>query len=111
MAKKETKGGFEANLKRLEQIVAELEKGEIDLERSLKLYEEGAGLIAACRKQLMEAQTRIENTLVKYGIPWVVESQISEINRKRINAARLADLLGFGELPTTRKIEGFSLAI
>jgi exodeoxyribonuclease VII small subunit len=60
MARKETKGGFEANLQRLEQIVAELEKGEIDLERSLKLYEEGAGLIAACRKQLTEAETRIE---------------------------------------------------
>ena len=64
MAKKtpdaDPKTGFEANLKRLERIVAELEKGDIELESSLKLYEEGAKLVAACRKQLEEAETRIE---------------------------------------------------
>ena len=64
MAKKtesaEKKPGFEAGIQRLEKIVAELEKGDIELEQSLKLYEEGAGLIAACRKQLEEAETRIE---------------------------------------------------
>jgi exodeoxyribonuclease VII small subunit len=60
MAAKEAKGGFEAGIKRLEQIVAELEKGDIELEKSLKLFEEGAKLIEACRKQLAEAQTRIE---------------------------------------------------
>jgi len=53
-------GGFEANLKRLEQIVEELEKGDIELEKSLDLYEQGAKLIEACRKQLAEAETRIE---------------------------------------------------
>ena len=57
---KEEKAGFEGNLKRLEQIVGELEKGNADLEKSLKLYEEGAKLIESCRKQLAEAETRIE---------------------------------------------------
>jgi len=52
--------GFEANLKRLEQIVEQLEKGDIDLEKSLELYEQGAKLTEACRKQLQEAETRIE---------------------------------------------------
>ena len=64
MAKKdegaEKKPGFEVSLKRLERIVADLEKGDIELEQSLKLYEEGAKLIAACRSQLEEAETRIE---------------------------------------------------
>ena len=65
MAKKdetpqETKPGFEVRLKRLEKIVADLEKGDIELEQSLTLYEEGAKLIAACRSQLEEAETRIE---------------------------------------------------
>ena len=54
------KAGFEANLKRLEQIVEELEKGDIELEKSLDLYEQGAKLIEACRKQIAEAETRIE---------------------------------------------------
>ena len=64
MAKKddsaEKKPGFEISLKRLEKIVADLEKGDIELEQSLKLYEEGATLIASCRSQLEEAETRIE---------------------------------------------------
>ncbi len=59
--------GFEAGMKRLEQIVAELEKGNIDLEKSLKLYEEGAGLIESCRKQLAETQLRIEKIRPKEG--------------------------------------------
>ena len=60
MPKKQAKATFETNLKRLEAIVAELEKEEVDLEKSLKLYEEGAKLIEACQKQLAEAETRIE---------------------------------------------------
>ena len=59
MAKK-TKVSFESNIKRLEQIVAGLEEGDAELDKSLKLYEEGAKLIEACRRQLGEAETRIE---------------------------------------------------
>jgi exodeoxyribonuclease VII small subunit len=54
------KPGFEAGIARLERIVADLEKGDLELEQSLKLYEEGAQLIDACRKQLQQAETRIE---------------------------------------------------
>ncbi|MBN2583575.1 MAG: exodeoxyribonuclease VII small subunit [Planctomycetes bacterium] len=57
---KQPKQNFEANIKRLEQIVAGLEKGDVELDKSLKLYEEGAKLIELCRKQLAEAETRIE---------------------------------------------------
>ncbi len=59
MAKK-AKASFENNIRRLEQIVAGLEEGDVELDKSLKLYEEGAKLIDACRKQLAEAETRIE---------------------------------------------------
>ncbi|NIA21497.1 MAG: exodeoxyribonuclease VII small subunit [Anaerolineaceae bacterium] len=55
-----TKVSFESNIKRLEQIVAGLEKSDVELDKSLKLYEEGAKLIEACRRQLSEAETRIE---------------------------------------------------
>lgn len=44
---------------RLGQIVAELEKGDIQLEKAVELYGEGVKLSAACRRQLDEAQIKI----------------------------------------------------
>ncbi len=51
---------FEKNLKRLEEIVAKLEKGELTLEESLKLFEEGIKLARTCEKALTEAERRVE---------------------------------------------------
>ncbi|MBR2283644.1 MAG: exodeoxyribonuclease VII small subunit [Ruminococcus sp.] len=51
--------GFEENLQKLTRIVAELEKGELTLERSVELYGNGLKLAAVCRKQLDEAKLRI----------------------------------------------------
>lgn len=50
---------FEEAMERLEVIAGELEKGNLPLEQSLKLYEEGAALTAFCSKQLKNAQQRI----------------------------------------------------
>ena len=55
---KQTKG-FEENLKLLGGIVAELEKGDIPLEKAVELYGEGVKLSAVCRKQLDEARIKI----------------------------------------------------
>jgi exodeoxyribonuclease VII small subunit len=55
---------FEAALTRLEQIVQRLEKGELPLEESLVLYEEGIKLSRLCHAKLEEAEGRIEQ-LVK----------------------------------------------
>ena len=49
----------ESILKRLQEITEILEKGELPLEKSLKLYEEGVGLTNTCRKMLNEAEIRI----------------------------------------------------
>ncbi|MFB3776535.1 MAG: exodeoxyribonuclease VII small subunit [Bryobacteraceae bacterium] len=57
--------GFEAGLAELENIVKELEAGDLPLERSLELFEKGVGLSQACRRQLDEAETRIEILLKK----------------------------------------------
>jgi exodeoxyribonuclease VII small subunit len=54
---------FEAALKKLEEIVQRLEKGELSLEESLKLYEEGIGLSRVCHTKLDEAEGRIEQLL------------------------------------------------
>ena len=51
---------FEAGLQQLETIVKEMEGGDLPLERALELFERGMKLSEACRKQLEEAETRIE---------------------------------------------------
>src|ERR1700733_15366809 len=51
---------FEACLDELEKVVKELEAGDLPLERSLELFEKGVSLSETCRKQLEEAETRVE---------------------------------------------------
>jgi exodeoxyribonuclease VII small subunit len=57
---------FEAGLTELERVVKELEKGDLPLERSLTLFEAGMRLSAECKRQLEEAETRVE-VLMKRG--------------------------------------------
>ncbi|HYO84485.1 MAG TPA: exodeoxyribonuclease VII small subunit [Bryobacteraceae bacterium] len=52
--------GFEAGLQELEAVVKQLEAGELPLEQALELFSKGMELSEACRKQLEEAETRIE---------------------------------------------------
>src|SRR5215212_9672539 len=51
---------FEASLTSLEKIVRELERGELPLEKSLELFEEGVRLSRECQERLNEAERRIE---------------------------------------------------
>lgn len=51
---------FEDALKKLEEIVEELEGGDITLDKSLAKYEEGVGLLVLCRKKLEQAKKKIE---------------------------------------------------
>ncbi len=57
---------FEARLDELERIVKELERGDLPLEQSLSLFEAGMRLSADCKRQLEEAETRVE-VLTKKG--------------------------------------------
>jgi exodeoxyribonuclease VII small subunit len=57
---------FEDSLKRLEQIVQKLEEGELSLDESLKLFEEGIEISRACTKKLSEAEKKVEK-LIKMG--------------------------------------------
>lgn len=55
---------FEEKLTKLTQIVEQLESGdELPLEESLKLFEEGVGLVSSCREMLEQAEQRVENVL------------------------------------------------
>ncbi|HYY59048.1 MAG TPA: exodeoxyribonuclease VII small subunit [Pyrinomonadaceae bacterium] len=51
---------FEAGLQALEKIVRELERGDLPLEESLKLFEEGVRLSRECQERLNQAERRIE---------------------------------------------------
>jgi exodeoxyribonuclease VII small subunit len=51
---------FESSLEQLELIVRELEQGELPLERSLDLFEQGVKLSRECQDRLSQAERRIE---------------------------------------------------
>jgi exodeoxyribonuclease VII small subunit len=55
---------FEKAMNRLEHIVEELEKGELDIDKSLEIFEEGIKMSRVCSKKLNEAEQKIE-TLTK----------------------------------------------
>jgi len=56
----EARESFETALSRLEQIVVALEKGDLSLEESLKLYEEGISRARLCQERLEAAEAKIE---------------------------------------------------
>ncbi|HEY0307122.1 MAG TPA: exodeoxyribonuclease VII small subunit [Acidobacteriaceae bacterium] len=58
---------FEEQLKGLERIVEKLEQGDLPLEDSIKLFEEGVKLSEACKKELEEAEGRVEILLKQKG--------------------------------------------
>ena len=54
---------FEASMARLEQIVRAMERGDVALEESLKLFQEGTELVRKCQKLLDEAQFQIKKIM------------------------------------------------
>ena len=51
---------FEASMQRLEQIVRAMERGDVPLEESLKLFQEGTELVRNCQKLLEVAQLQVK---------------------------------------------------
>jgi len=54
---------FEQNMTRLEQIVRAMERGDVSLEESLKLFQEGTELVRSCNKLLDEAQLQVKKIM------------------------------------------------
>lgn len=50
---------FEEKMQRLEEIVRAMERGDVALEESLKLFQEGTELVRSCGKQLEEAKMQV----------------------------------------------------
>lgn len=74
---------FEESLKKLENIVAQLEQGDLALEDSIKLFEKGVGLSAACKQELDDAEGKVQMLVKqrdgsqKLG-PFLTENQAAE---------------------------------
>ncbi len=69
---------FEDKLKKLEQIVGQLEKGEADLDESLKLFEDGIKLSRECQKMLDNAEKRV-SVLVESD-DGMIKTQFDEVS-------------------------------
>ena len=54
---------FEESMNRLEQIVRAMERGDVPLEESLKLFQEGTQLVQSCTKLLDDAQLQIKKVM------------------------------------------------
>lgn len=69
---------FEENMMRLEQIVRTMERGDVPLEESLKLFQEGTTLVQTCGKLLDEAELQIKKIAVAQDGNPVEEEFIDE---------------------------------
>lgn len=65
-----SKPSFEENMIRLEQIVRAMERGDVPLEESLKLFQEGTKLVERCGKLLDEAELQVKKIVTdENGMP------------------------------------------
>lgn len=73
---------FEVNLQRLEAVVAELERADLPLERSVQLFEEGMALVECCRQQLDAAEGKVEMLVKRAGAvvaePFTLKDNVEE---------------------------------
>ena len=70
---------FEASMARLEQIVRAMERGDVALEESLKLFQEGTELVRNCQKLLDEAQMQVKQIMTAADGSPVEEDFLNEL--------------------------------
>lgn len=69
---------FEENMQRLEQIVRAMERGDVALEESLKLFQEGTELVRTCGKLLDEAELQVNKVMTAADGSPVLEAFVDE---------------------------------
>ena len=67
MAKKTVTAGFDSQLQELEQLVAQMERGELSLEQSLAQFERGIVLLRGCEAQLKDAEQKVQILMQQNG--------------------------------------------
>lgn len=76
---------FESSLEALEKIVRELERGDLPLEESLKLFEQGVRLSRECQERLNQAERRIE-VLLRDADGRVMTAALDDVEELRLAA-------------------------
>ena len=94
---------FEDALSKLEKIVSQLERGDISLEESLKLFEEGIRLSRLCNQRLDEAEKRVEILLKGADGTFKTQPFVSSVNSGQ------APSIGSGQAPSTGPGQGPSI--
>lgn len=69
---------FETNMQRLEQIVRAMERGDVALEESLKLFQEGTELVRSCGKLLDDAELQVKKVMTAADGTPVLEEMNNE---------------------------------
>ncbi|MBQ7415787.1 MAG: exodeoxyribonuclease VII small subunit [Oscillospiraceae bacterium] len=69
---------FEAKMQRLEQIVRAMERGDVALEESLNLFQEGTELVKNCSKMLDEAELQVKKVMTAADGTPVLEDMSNE---------------------------------
>jgi len=67
MTRKKSTTLFEDSIEELEQLVEQMEQGDISLEESLKSFERGVKLTSTCQKALQDAEHKVQILLEKNG--------------------------------------------
>lgn len=67
MGRKSALADFEKSLQALEQLVEELEQGELPLDQALKQFERGLALTRSCQEALQQAEQKVEKLLEQDG--------------------------------------------
>jgi len=73
MPKKTSKHSYENIIIQLEQIVDQMEKGDVSLEKNLQLFEEGVTLIKDCKERLDNAELKVKKLLRSSGEEFKLE--------------------------------------
>ena len=63
MTKKKSSPSFEEALQKLESLVEKMESGDISLKQSLEWFEEGIRLVKSCRKQMENAEQKVQSLI------------------------------------------------
>jgi len=69
---------FESSLARLESLVEQMESGELSLDESLKLFEEGIKLTRECQQALADAEQKVNLLLEKNGVAETTDFPVSD---------------------------------
>jgi exodeoxyribonuclease VII small subunit len=79
--------GFEDHLTQLETVVEKLERGDLTLDESVRLFEEGMKLSSACKKELEQAEGRVQVLVEGKG----GKMQVAEMDAGKEEAVELED--------------------